>query len=230
MIAYKNIEQRSPQWHALRRGVLTASEFNEVVTPTGKLADSEKSRRFIRGLVLDCIDVGDPHKEADEKKLEYNFAINWGNEHEGAARRWFAENVMPVSEVGFVKWGEHIPIGCSPDGVIPSGDEIGKWHAGLEIKCPSLSAHVSYLDAGTLPDEYKLQVHGSMAVTGLDRWYFLSYYPRPKFRNFLIEVKRDGFTERVEQSLTEFVEVYRSEFRRISDLILVATEGSEVAA
>lgn len=224
MIVHKDIEQRSPEWYAVRKGMLTSSNFNQVITPTGKLADSNASRKFIRDLVIECFVDHDPHKENAEKKMSYDFSINWGNDHEGVAREWFAENKMPVSEVGFVKMGKNIPIGCSPDGVIPSGEDLGKWDAGLEIKCPSLRTHIGRLEAGTLPDEYKIQVHGSMAVTGLDRWYFLSYYPG--FRSFLLEVKRDEFTEKVGDSLAEFVKVYKAEFSRLSEIIL----AKEVAA
>ena len=229
MIVYKDIEQRSPEWYAIRRGVLSASNFKYVITPTGKLAKSKTSRKFIRDLVLECLAGSDPHKEAANKKLSYDFAMNWGNDYEGVARQWFAE-IMPVSEVGFVKMGEHIPIGCSPDGVIPSGDELGKYHSGLEIKCPSLSTHSCWLEDGVLPDEHKIQVHGNMAVMGLDSWHFLSYYPddnlRIDIKNLLIEVERDEFTETVSESLAEFVEVYKSEFNRLSEIIL----AKEVAA
>ena len=224
MIVYKDIEQRSLEWFKAKRGVLSASNFKHVITSTGKLSKSEASKKFIRDLILECLVGRDPHKEAADKKLSYNFAINWGNDYEGVARQWFAENIMPVSEVGFVKMGEHIPVGCSPDGVIPSGEELGKYHSGLEIKCPSLSTHARWLEDGILPDEHKIQVHGSMAAMGLDSWHFLSYYPDDDLpinvKKLLIETKRDEFTEKVGESLAEFVEVYRAEFSRLSEVIL----------
>jgi hypothetical protein len=88
--------------------------------------------------------------------------------------------------------------------------------AGLEIKCPNLSTHVGYLLAGELPREYIPQVQGSMLVTGLSHWWFLSYYPN--LPPLILKVQRDdkfcatlrveleGFCERldaVERKLME---------------------------
>ena len=217
MIVYKDIEQRTPEWYAIRRGVLTASKYDEAITSTGKLADSERSRKFIRSLIVDCWLDQNEHREHAQYLLDRKFDIQWGKDHEDVAREWFRSNVAPVSSVGFVKWGKGIPVGCSPDGLIPSGGNSEGWHSGLEIKCASPEVHVGYLEAGVLPKEYKLQVHGSMAVAGFDSWWFMSYHP--KFRPFKLEVKRDEFTEKVEESLSEFVKVYRAEFERLSDVI-----------
>jgi len=49
--------------------------------------------------------------------------------------------------------------------------------AGLEMKNPMAKTQVKYLLGNKLPTDYFCQVHGSLAVTGLDYWYFLSYYP-----------------------------------------------------
>lgn len=224
MIVYKDIEQRSPEWYAIRRGVLTASKYDEVITPTGKLADSERSRKFIRDLVIDCCIGENEHKDNAQRLLDRKFDVQWGKDHEDVARDWFRDNVAPVSTVGFVKWGKGIPVGCSPDGLIPHGENIDEWHSGLEIKCPAPDTHVAYLEAGVLPKAYKLQVHGSMAVTDLDSWWFLSYHP--KIRPFHLEVKRDEFTTKVWHALADFVDVYRAEFARLSEVI----GAKEVAA
>jgi hypothetical protein len=50
---------------------------------------------------------------------------------------------------------------------------------------------------------HKLQVHASMAVTGLDRWDFLSYCPMEK--PLLITVERDETTERLLAGLKTLV-------------------------
>jgi len=218
MKIYKDIEQRTPEWHKIRNGVLTASNFTKVITPTGKLSNSETSRGFIKDLVIDCLIDQNPHKEDSQRAMSYKFSIRWGNDHEPIARDWFRNNVCSVETVGFVKFDKNIPLGCSPDGLIPSKENEG-WESGLEIKCPSIKAHVEYLDSGVLPPEYNMQVHGSMAVTGLNSWYFLSYYPAKGVKQFLLRVERDDFTEKIKQSLMDFVDLYRSEFSRISAII-----------
>lgn len=86
--------------------------------------------------------------------------------------------------------------GCSPDGLL-----AGK-SFGFEGKCPLPATHVRYLLDGALPAEYRDQVHGSMAVTGAQGWWFQSYCPGlPPFRIF---TPRDEYTERMTHGLDEF--------------------------
>ena len=42
MTTYHEIEQRTPEWDALRAGKLTASVASKLVTPTGKLSTQYK--------------------------------------------------------------------------------------------------------------------------------------------------------------------------------------------
>lgn len=221
MKIHKDIKQGTDDWFRIRRGVLTASNYKDALTPTGNLADSKTFRKFIGDLALECFVDKDPHKEEAQRRLSYKFDIYWGKAHEDEARDWFSENYLPVETVGFIEH-DFLPIGCSPDGLIPAEGNRG-WEYGLEIKCPSLSKHVSYLKEGVLPNDpkegYHLQVHGSMALTGLDAWYFMSYYPNEKIRNFVIKVERNEFTEKVEQSLIDFVDLYRAEFARLEPII-----------
>ena len=106
---------------------------------------------------------------------------------------------MKIEEVGFCAWN-HGKVSASPDGRI-DGQNVG-W----EVKAPDPDTHAKYLFDGVLPEEYAPQVHGSMAVTGADSWWFMSYCPRIKFRilgdtgwftrltNFLLRrADREGF-------------------------------------
>jgi hypothetical protein len=78
--------------------------------------------------------------------------------------------------------------------------------AGLEIKCPSPFTHAEYIEAGVLPDQYKAQVHGSMAVTGLDQWHFFSYFPG--LQPLHLVVTRDDYTAKIEAAIDQFVIEY----------------------
>ena len=96
------------------------------------------------------------------------FGNDWtdrGVRMEPEARAKFAESTgLFVSEVGFATRDDKI-VGCSPDGFVSEklgGEPIG----GLELKDPCPRKHVRWIAEGILPDEHKLQVHGSMAVTG----------------------------------------------------------------
>jgi predicted phage-related endonuclease len=74
--------------------------------------------------------------------------------------------------------------------------------AGFEGKVPVPSTHIQFRRAGVLPEEYKLQVHGSMAVTGAQSWWFQSW--SPNLASLRVIVERDSFTEELKAALIEF--------------------------
>ena len=103
---------------------------------------------------------------------------------------------LKLAKVGFC---EHVSglLGCSPDGLIVGHPE------GFEGKCPLPETHVRYYRSGNLPDEYRDQVHFSMAVTGAQAWWFQSYVPdMPPFR---IRVERDDYTEQMAAGIERLV-------------------------
>ena len=170
--------QSSDEWFHARLGKPTASIFSKITTPTGKLSAS--SEEIINRAVAELI-VGTPDETFTSN------AMNRGNELEVEAFDYFDL----IYDMGFESCGfadavdgdNPLGYGCSPDGI-----NINK-RIGLEMKCPLLHTHLSYLASGKLPKQYILQVQGSMLVTGFDSWYFGSYHPGIK--DLFIEVKRD---------------------------------------
>ena len=155
------VQQGTDEWLQARLGLLTASNFSKFMTPGGK--PSSQAEGEINKLIAERI----TGQRADI------FTTPWmerGTELEPKARELFELMTNhSVNQVGLMVMDDY-QIGCSPDGIIGS--------AGLEIKCPAPATHVKYLrSAGTLPDEYTAQVQGSMLVTGLDSWYFMSFHP-----------------------------------------------------
>ena len=57
-----------------------------------------------------------------------------------------------------------------------------------------------------MPDDHKMQVHWSLAASGLPVWHFVSYFPG--LQPFIIEVPRDSFTETVKQAQDDFLVEY----------------------
>tara|TARA_R110000850_G_C9996151_1_gene468184 strand:+ start:14140 stop:14877 length:738 start_codon:yes stop_codon:yes gene_type:complete len=115
---------------------------------------------------------------------------------------------LSIEKVGFC---EHYSkfAGCSPDGLI-LGENIG-----FEGKAPLPQTHQKYCmevrETGTVPDTYRDQVHGSMAVTGADAWWFQSYCPGlPAVR---VLVKRDDYTEAMQLGLIEFGDALKAEVK-----------------
>lgn len=211
MIVHENMIQGSEEWENIRLGRATASQASMIFTPTGKLSASRV--KYARRLAREC-------RMKDPMEFQGNKYTDWGNEHESEARAVFEkETGKEVHEVGFCTRADRI-IGCSPDGLIKKD---GEWAEGLEIKCPQVDKHGEYLLEGELPPEYKLQVHWSMATTGLNAWWFMSYFPdvvsRPtednpngviiKTNPLILKIERDEFTEKVSEAMDQFIIDYR---------------------
>lgn len=102
-------------------------------------------------------------------------------------------------------------IGVSPDGLVKGKNE------GFEGKAPLPETHALYLLNGTLPDNYKAQVHGSMAATGADAWWFQSYCPGlPSLR---LKIQRDEFTERMAKGLELFAKELRDSVKQVLEIL-----------
>lgn len=196
--------QGTPEWWMLRRGIPTASEFSRILTPkTMKLSSSADG--YIYELIADSYRTAAPIA-ADKYTSR---AMQNGIDLEPEARNWYAlECGQDIRQVGFVTTDDGL-LGCSPDGLV--GDA-----GGLELKCPDLKTHVGYLLAGTLPDEYRAQVHGNLLVTGREWWDFVSYaQDLPPFR---IRVTTDDYTAALTPALKDFTDRLRKAKERIQSL------------
>lgn len=197
MRVIKDLIQGTPEWKSIRKGKPTASRFSDIITAT-KCELSKSSTGYIRELIGECFCP-------DWEPWQGNQFMERGKEIEPEAREAFVcETMLDVEEVGFVIADDGV-CGCSPDGLIV--DSAGNYVAGLEIKCPIPKTHIEYVLDGGLPSDYKQQVHGSMAVTGLNEWHFWSYFPG--MRHHHVIVKRDEYTEKLSAALAEFVEKYK---------------------
>jgi len=205
------MEQGSEAWFQARTGRPTASNFSRIITPTGK--DSSQWEGYAIDLMADCI-------RPDMVAFEGNRHTDRGNELEPEARAEFSRVMgLSVDQVGFVTRDDGI-VGCSPDGVLYHN---GSLIAGLELKCPLAKNHAKYLIEGVLPPDYAPQVHGGMAVTGLDYWYFMSYCQG--MAPFILRVERDGYTAKVVDALDRFLIYYAERRKQIMPLLL----GKEAA-
>lgn len=182
--------QGSPEWYELHRGRPTASSFDRIITPkTGKLSASADG--FICQLIAETLQ-GLPMTPADKY---ISRAIQNGLDMEPEARRWYEMQLgYEVEQIGFCTTDDGL-IGCSPDGLVGLD-------GGLELKCPEGKTHISYLLDGTLPSEYRAQVHGSIIVTGRQWWDFMSY--APGLPPFVLRVVPDQFTEQLRGCLDAF--------------------------
>jgi hypothetical protein len=166
MEVFADIEQGSPEWLEMRKGLPTASNFHKVMAKAGpKGGTSHKEyvqrTRYMRVLAGELL-TG----ELQEADWEGNRHTERGKEREDEARLLYAldHGIEPV-QVGFVKNGN---CGCSPDSFV--GDD-----GGLEIKDAVASTQIERLTNGTLPNEHKWQVLGELLVCERDYWDFMSH-------------------------------------------------------
>jgi len=163
--------QNSEAWYAAKCGIPSSSEFDKLVTTSGK--PSKQREKYMFRLAGERL-LG--HSE----EFYQNAAMLRGKEVEAEARQYYEFITgQEVKQVGFCLADGY---GASPDGLI--GDD-----GLLEIKCPILSTHIYYLIKNELPSDYIQQVEGQLLVTGRKWVDFLSYYPGLK--PLLIRVKRD---------------------------------------
>ena len=193
MIIHDKVEQYTPEWWSLRRGLPTASRADKITTPTGKY--STQSRAYAHELIASEV-MGNE----DESKIEASEWMLRGLELEGEARDWFGLKLgNEVHEIGFITDNDNTR-GCSPDGAIWTGP--GQLECTVEIKCPMGKTHVGYLLAGVLPTFYGPQVHMTMSITGKPA-VFISYHP--SFKPLVVTVEPDEYTEMIGKALDKFV-------------------------
>lgn len=161
MKIHDEIEQGSVEWQWLRAGKITASEVDALVTPLGKVRDSEGVDSYLAkkvcelwtGAPLPTLQVFDMLQgELLEDRAKPAFTIHTGIE---------------ARNVGFIETDDG-RCGCSPDLLIDD------W-SGVEIKAPRIDTHANYLLSGKLPKAYAAQVQMSMFVTGFRTWHFFSF-------------------------------------------------------
>lgn len=168
-----DVDQRSTEWHRLRAGVATASNFGKLLTSTGKLSSQAES--YADQLAAEWL-MGTTISQDQSAWMQRGIEL----EQEARDYYQFTKDV-DVEEVGFILRDDEF-VGCSPDGLV--GDD------GLvEIKCPAPHTHINYLISGTLPGQYQPQVQGQLYVTGRQWCDFISYHP--DLPAMLVRVERD---------------------------------------
>lgn len=187
-------EQRSVEWYQARRGVPTASEFSNIITPKkGEYAAAADT--YINQLIDELM-----RPEAGES-FGGNRHTRRGEELEPEARELYAfdQDVVP-EQVGFIL-NDDSTLGCSPDSLVSTD-------GGLEVKCPDGPTHVKWLRAGVVPDEHRPQVHGCLVITGRKWWDFYSYCPG--YEPLLVRTVPDDYTKKLQAHLARFLAEYHA--------------------
>ncbi len=150
------IAQRTPEWHQMRKQLITASEALSFL-------GTSKIKQF---LPSHSKKVTPPFKSkaslVKEKLSEtmgnvQNPAMLWGTKYEPLAKRWYEKRLgVNVTDVGLMIHSQYPWLGASPDGLTSDG-------ILLELKCP----HRRKLHSN-IPTQYWVQVQIQLEVMNVD--------------------------------------------------------------
>jgi hypothetical protein len=197
--------QGSEEWHRLRLGRPTASEFDRIITPKKWEPTTGAARRgyalkLLTELILDI--------SLDQFVTP---AMLHGKDWEPKARAAYEyQHGVDVEPVGFCTNDEGTA-GASPDAFVGGA-------GSLEIKCPELPQnHVGYLlSPETLVAEHWVQVQGQLYITGREWTDLISYFhgmpmvcrrilPQAEF-----QVKLDAALKQFVQDLANLVDLAKA--------------------
>lgn len=175
LLAREQWTQRSPEWYAVRRELLTASDAAAAldIKPFASYRGSPRAELLAKKMTRDLTPLS-------------NMFVVHGQKYEEEARALACQALgETVADVGLVRH-ETLPwLAASPDGVTDSGKLV-------EIKCPLKRDIVP----GHVPGHYYPQLQVQMEVCDVDATIFVQYKPPMLTRNGLpfldvVVVERD---------------------------------------
>lgn len=217
---YNELEQGSDEWLEVRRGLITASELNMILTPTLKIANNEKTRAHAYELAAQRLSgYTEPSYVGD------NMLRGWADEIK--ARDRYSAEIAPVVEVGGMcrDFGS-FKLWASPDGLI--GDD-----EGLEVKSRIQKHHLATVTSNEVPQEHLLQVQANLLVSGRSVWNYVSYcggWPM-----WIIRVEPDPVVQQAikeaceafEEKVQEVMQLYKSRLDKLGDAVIMTEREIE---
>lgn len=197
LLKLPKVEQRSEEWYAMRKQLITASDFGQALGKGkfGSVTDFYINKCGYKDVVFDATIP----------------ALQWGIRYEEVANMFYKTKMnVEVHEFGLLQHPTHSWIGASPDGISNMG-------VMLEIKCPWIRKCTH-----TIPDQYYYQIQGQLEVCGLNECDYLECYIK-EFDD-REEMLRDS-TCRYKGSILRFVDgSYR--YGRLNDTGPDAVDGT----
>jgi len=201
MIPYFDIEQGSSQWHSLRAGIPTSSEFGNIITPSGMRSKSLENYAGVKAM---------------EIMLKRNILNDFANEYMDrgkileaqAAEQYEVIYGVDTKEVGFIT-NDDGTVGASPDRLT---SDCG----GLEIKCFGIHKHIHHYFSKIIDPKYKPQMQGQIFVGNLDYVANWMYHPEiPPVR--IMNMPDDKFLTKLEKLLVIFRQVLADKVGELID-------------
>ncbi len=213
---HPQVDQGSESWHELRRGILTASEMKNIITP-GKLqyAENDKERSHLYELAAQRISgYVEPQYISDDMLR--------GMTDEVDAKILYSKHYAPVTDCGFITNEKHgFKVGYSPDGLV--GDD-----GLIECKSRRQKFQIECITKDMVPMEYMIQIQTGLFVSERKWCDFVTYsaglpmmtkrvFPDEKYITAILEAAK-FFNDKLEA----LIEIYRGKIG--SDMRLLPTE------
>ncbi len=193
-----DIEQGSPSWYEVRRGIPTSSEFATVLAK-GKGGDESKTRRTYLLKLAGEILTGAPMENYTNAHMER------GKLFESDARDLYAHyHSVEPSRIGFIRNGR---AGCSPDSLL--GND-----GALEIKSALPHLHLDILLKQGFPPQHWAQCQGVLWVAEREWIDFVNYWP-----GLPLYVKRAYRDEAYIRDLAAAVDAFNAELDALVERI-----------
>ncbi|MEL7377724.1 MAG: YqaJ viral recombinase family protein, partial [Bacteroidota bacterium] len=180
-IWHYELEQGTADWFELRRGKVTGSKCQSLLTRAEWLSAGDKTL---------CYKLAAHDLDTDEVLYDNDYKSYWMDRGQRlepfAIEAYQRETWRSVERVGFVEI-EGRRAGCSPDGVV-FAEKLG-----IEVKCLSLAEHLRFCesDGMAVKPVHLKQVQWCLAVTGFDRWDIIHFHPKAPKPVVITEVERE---------------------------------------
>lgn len=162
MIEVHNMEQGTPEWFAVRRGLPTASCFATIMAKGRGGGDSKTRQTYLYKLAGERL-TGDPMDSFSNHHTERGHAM----EPEARQLYAFMQDAEPEL-VGFITNGNK---GCSPDSLIGA-------NGMLEIKTKLPHLMLAVLESNEFPSEHRAQCQGQLWVAEREWVDLVCYWPK----------------------------------------------------
>lgn len=212
MKIYRDIDQGSPDWFAIRMGIPTASCFDQIMTPKTKKLSSQWKMYACRLISERLLNV------ATESVQGQEWMDRGKTEEPNAVKRFEVVNDVETTPITFIKTDAG-DMGCSPDRVILSGKgqrlltaerpedgidaNASDFVRLVEIKAPSLPVWLKYKLFGR-DAEYDCQLQGQMLISETDENVFYAYHPHAPQQLQIVTHRDEAFIKDLSATLREF--------------------------